>query len=837
MRFVRGLRVALLVALAAVLMIQLNPPVAASPSLSAPTLTSPSDNALVSTTPTFAWTSASGADNYELQYSTDAGFPSASTVSIHNIRNNSVEAGVSDGAYYWRVRGGKDNGDVGPWSSVWVFTLDTTAPGEAGLISPENGAYLDNATVSLDWADVTGAENYTVLVDNDENFTSPVINKVASESAYVTSTLSDGEYYWKITARDLAGNENQTSARTFIVDTQPPNTPDLRTPSNGFHTNDSTPTLDWVNATDAIGLAKCEVWVDNSLEKLMENQITEDILNFATTHELSDGSHSWYVVLTDHAGHESTSSTWSFVVDTASPSVPSKSGPQDGMITPVTTVTFSWSASTDNLSSIANYELWVDDDPSFGSPTLLENLTGTNKVTSLSDDNYSWRVRAWDAAGNSSEFENSWTLLIDTTDPDTPSLLWPAEKVVENTSTPQFRWTSVGDPSGETYEIRVATDNAFWDWSIVYDKAGIAENEHDVENNLQDRYSDNLDAGPFYYWRVRATDNLGHVGEWSDNLPFMVFMRDFAVSITPSSGSVARGGSTSITVTLSKIGGYENSVDLSISGAPSGVSYIFDRMGPPPLHATAVISASGSASLGSHTLTVLGTDPNGWERTATYSLEVFVPPTATIQEISAGEQETVAIGEANVNQVVISAQDQIQNATISVEVLDQEPTGAPALEGQVHSYIKIETENIGSADIGSLEIQFYVEKSWIQQNNLDVSKVRLNRYSAGGWQELTTSNIGEDGIYIYYSAQSPGFSTFAITGEEKKPSPLSWLTDWRVLTAVGILVAVVALLVWRKRRGPKEEWKEGAAEEGRPPEEKPPEKEEKPPREEEDIWM
>lgn len=787
------IKASLLVGLAALLAVQLSPAVEASSSLLAPSLISPFDNALVGgAPPTFTWSSVPGADNYELQYSADNSFLSALTVSIHNIRDDSILTGVLDGAYYWRIRAGRDNGDVGPWSPVWVFTLDTIPPKEIELISPEGGGWLDNSTVRLDWTDAVGAENYTVLVDEDENFASPAVDVVVGVSVYTTPALSDGKYYWMVIARDLAGNENQTSARTFFIDIQPPRAPTLLTPSNGSYINDNTPTLSWEDAFDAMGIAGYEVWMDGALDF----SITDNTVQAVTEYPLSDGSHSWYVVVVDRVGHENASPTWSFVVDTVPPSVPYKSGPQDGMITPVSTVTFSWSTATDNLSGLVHYELEVGD-------AFLENLTLTSKSMTLSDDNYSWRVRAWDQTGNPSDFENSWTLLIDTTAPSATSLLWPAENVVENTSTPQFRWTSVDDPTGATYKIQVATVKNFG--GVVYDKAGILETQHDIENILPDRYSDNLEAGPFYYWRVRATDNLGHVGEWSDNLPFMVFLRDFAVSLSPSSGRVAQGGSTSALVTLSKIGGYDNSVDLSISAPPSGISYIFDRMGPPPLTATMVINADEAASPGSYTLTVKGTDANGWVRTITFSLEVYVPPTATIQEIPAGEQRIVQIDKANITQMTISARNRVQNATIQVEELAQKPEGVPALEGQVYSYISVDTENIGSNDVETVEIKFDVELSWIELRNIDVSKIRLNRYSAGAWEQLPTSKVSEGVLSVRFSAESPGLSTFAITGEEVTPPGL--LPDWGlpvgVAVVVIVLVVLVVLVAWR-RRGPKE---------------------------------
>ena len=41
----------------------------------------------------------------------------------------------------------------------------------------------------------------------------------------------------------------------------------------------------------------------------------------------------------------------------------------------------------------------------------------------------------------------------------------------------------------------------------------------------------------------------------------------------------------------------------------------------------------------------------------------------------------------------------------------------------------------------------------------------MNRYK-NGWEKLPTQEISEDDNYIYYEAESPGFSIFAITGQE-----------------------------------------------------------------------
>ncbi len=60
---------------------------------------------------------------------------------------------------------------------------------------------------------------------------------------------------------------------------------------------------------------------------------------------------------------------------------------------------------------------------------------------------------------------------------------------------------------------------------------------------------------------------------------------------------------------------------------------------------------------------------------------------------------------------------------------------------------------------------FKVEKSWIQDKKIDKSSITLNRYSDKTWNQLPTSLSSEDDKYLYFTAQTPGFSPFAITGK------------------------------------------------------------------------
>jgi hypothetical protein len=77
------------------------------------------------------------------------------------------------------------------------------------------------------------------------------------------------------------------------------------------------------------------------------------------------------------------------------------------------------------------------------------------------------------------------------------------------------------------------------------------------------------------------------------------------------------------------------------------------------------------------------------------------------------------------------------------------------------------SSTIAANKIASAKIKFKVEKSWVVSNNIDENKVFLQRYVNNAWARLTTTMVSSDSSYYYYEADSPGFSTFVITGEKK----------------------------------------------------------------------
>ena len=104
-------------------------------------------------------------------------------------------------------------------------------------------------------------------------------------------------------------------------------------------------------------------------------------------------------------------------------------------------------------------------------------------------------------------------------------------------------------------------------------------------------------------------------------------------------------------------------------------------------------------------------------------------------------------------------------------------------------------------------VGFKVEKMWIENNNIEESSIKLNRYHGDTWTTLSTAKTDEDASYVYFESQTPGFSPFAITGQKKLiaptftmlpeestkvEAPLEPTPWWKYLLAGTIILLIIA---------------------------------------------
>jgi hypothetical protein len=97
----------------------------------------------------------------------------------------------------------------------------------------------------------------------------------------------------------------------------------------------------------------------------------------------------------------------------------------------------------------------------------------------------------------------------------------------------------------------------------------------------------------------------------------------FSMSASASSGSVADGGSTTASVSTKTTGGSAQSVALSVSGLPSGVTASFSPTSVTSgSSSTLTLSVGSSVAAGSYPLTITGTGSAGGSASASYTLTV-----------------------------------------------------------------------------------------------------------------------------------------------------------------------------------------------------------------------
>jgi PGF-pre-PGF domain-containing protein len=110
--------------------------------------------------------------------------------------------------------------------------------------------------------------------------------------------------------------------------------------------------------------------------------------------------------------------------------------------------------------------------------------------------------------------------------------------------------------------------------------------------------------------------------------------------------------------------------------------------------------------------------------------------------------------------------------TASIEVLENTSGLVSAEpEGTVYKNLNIWVGKNGYSteeNIGNPVINFRVSKSWLEENRIKESNVKLNRYHLNAWNPLPTVKTGEDSDYIFFESETPGFSPFAITGQSSQ---------------------------------------------------------------------
>lgn len=190
--------------------------------------------------------------------------------------------------------------------------------------------------------------------------------------------------------------------------------------------------------------------------------------------------------------------------------------------------------------------------------------------------------------------------------------------------------------------------------------------------------------------------------------------------------------------------------------------------------------------------------------------------TQTVDQVPANVPVEIKLPAAEstaVESITINTATAASNVQVTVQTRSA-PSGASTVisssVGSVYRYLDVKTVNVETKDVKSAKFKFKVERSWFTANEIDQTTVNLNRLVNGDWVKLLTNIEGGDDKYVFYEAESPGFSVFAITGEKIKTGattttvPIPTTTTQPAATTTtapakpsgtGIIVVIVILIV------------------------------------------
>ncbi len=355
-----------------------------------------------------------GTDSGYFYYSEDAGENWSTTISPPSSENyQGVHA--SDTGLFW-ISGA--NGLIKKNSSGHLTTFDSMTSGsteallDIHLLSDNltgwavggNGTIVKTTDGGENWTDVSeGSSNWYHVTsdpsDEDHLFVfgeNEIMESIDGGNKWSTVSLSlsmaSGLFSGSVIDGSLIAAGVSTSGGVLITDdTIAPSAPtNLSTsptsPSTNLH-----PTLTWSDATDdKSGVEGYYIYVDGTLVDAVENGSGDDSSVLAS---LSEGTHTLGVIAADYAENESSMATFTYTVDTTSPSV---GIPSPTEVTVGDTATLS--ATVTDESSVT-CDLWLNkvyEDSMSGSGTTFSKAI----TFSSAGEQTAW-VECTDAAGNS----------------------------------------------------------------------------------------------------------------------------------------------------------------------------------------------------------------------------------------------------------------------------------------------------------------------------------------------------------------------------------------------------------------------------------------------------
>ncbi len=501
-----------------------------------------------------------GGVQYRAQYTDDPTFNTVLGTTGWQAGTSRTFSGLADGTtYYYRVRARDAFSQESAWSPPVHSTQDASAPNRPSMVAEP--LYTQGLSNTVSWLATTdagvGGVEYYCEYDTFSSFPAPLGNSgwTTSFSHTFTGLAENDLLYYRVKARDALGQESFFSVAVFsLQDATAPSVPAMSV--EPAYTAGSSNWVYWSASSDGFGAggityrAEADTSASFSSPDFSSGWITQRNYEFSS---LVDGvTYHFRVKAKDALDQESPwSSSVSSTQDGSPPPVPGLA--TEPAYTAGTTNTVEWSEVTDDGVGGEQYQVQVDDAPSFATPLATSGWRTSTTYTfiGLSDDTtYYYRVRSRDGFGQVSQWSNTVSSTQDASPPPAPVM------VQQDYFQPGLhfiaKWTAVTDAGVGGVEYYCEYDDVSnfnspngdsgWTTALEHNFTGLQENQR-------------------YYYHVRARDALGQESAWSgaivarqDNspptVPTMVAEPTYTAGTTNTvrwSASVDTGGIGQIT--------------------------------------------------------------------------------------------------------------------------------------------------------------------------------------------------------------------------------------------------------------------------------------------------
>ncbi len=421
--------------------------------------------------------------------------------------------------YYWRVRSQNVDTNLSGWSVTRSFRTAIKVPEPYGVYDefydPNGGDDPATNRPEIRWSAVPNASSFTIQLSRYANFSSLLTSATVSTNVFYTNvTLPAGVLiYYRVRANAASGSFGPSGWMTPTPFTAPSALPIPvpQSPANSAIVKDSTVRLDWADVVMPVGKTLysyiLEIDEDPGFHSPPDEYILDAGVSFKDVPLVPTHTYYWRVRSNDTAGYLS---GWSAVRSVrVAVAAPVLLGPMYAGVINLRPP-FIW----DPVEGASGYTLQIARNSTFTSlvGTYTRTAAQTDYTPTVNLPAYTvlyWRVRANSPTHGPGNWSGAW--FTTPNPPSTPTLLSPANGAVLADHNPLLDWSTSTLPAGtefDHYRLQVCYDIECS--AVVYDTE-----VHTLANSSYDFGATSLDAGVYYYWRVRAENRAGAISAWS----------------------------------------------------------------------------------------------------------------------------------------------------------------------------------------------------------------------------------------------------------------------------------------------------------------------------------